>query len=1186
MRKILRRALAIVLTAVTIVQPMAGYPSIAKAADDNASISINGYQISSIVEGYRTIYTLSDSKSQVAVNSDGSAKVGLIYGIGDSVSNADTDLVIGNVGGNIINSSASITGKSDINYSKDSSDQSYVMTMKFGDGVSAAFYNAKIYIRAYAQLKDGSYIYSNAKSLTIYKLADYLYKNIMMSNAQGHSYLYDSILSVTNSSYKEVSYDWNHAIVPAESSTPKPTVAPTEKPTEAPTVAPTEKPTEEPSSETPVNPDPDDPDEITNLSKGKTGTASSTVHTFVAANAFDGNTDTYWEGSGANQTLSVDLGADATLSYIVVKLNPSSAWGARTQRIEVLGHTQYATEYTTLVAAADYKFDPASGNQIKIPVTGKASDVQLKFVSNTGAGGGQAAEVEVYGIPADNPDFVITGLTANKTSLYENEDLILSAVVKNRGTLSSKASTITFYQDDKKIGTSDVKALAAGESTTIRFNAGNLDAGEYAISAVVDEDNQVIEKREDNNSLAMSGKITVKEVESVDIVPIASWSPSNPGIGDEVDFTVTVSNKGNQNTADSSRTVTVKIKDENGSVVKTLSSVVSGKINVGESITTDLGKWTAANGKYTIETSVTADSGELDVKQKNNTVSSSLYVGRGANMPFVTVEAEALSNKTTGTRLAPNRKLADYAGEASGRSAVLLDSNGEYVEFTLPSATNAIVLRASIPKGTNGTVSVYADNKKIGKINLTTDYSYHMGSPSSLGQLGYSDSGDTAYWLYDDGQLLLDKTYPAGTKLKIQKDSDDVEWVYCDMVEFEKVAAPLENPDPSKYLDASNYQTLEAAVNAARMSSTYTGVYIPAGEWTMTGQITLYGKALDIVGAGMWYTKLVPAGSNGSAGFSIQSGTDGTKIRELSAWSKRRNRSDGPEGKFINTAAGVNHITVDNVWIEHFTCLYWGQNASYNTFTNCRMKNTLADGINMTNGSNYNVISNCYARGTGDDSFALFSAADAGGSINTGNAYSNLTAVCVRRAAAFAIYGGEDNTFKNLYAADTLTYPGLTINSYSFGYQAYGFGSKMTYVDGITMDRCGGDYWTSVGSDDHINDYQNFGAIWVYSGDKELKNITMSNIDINDPTYFGIMIQTMYSGSALHTMSNVNFKDITINNPGRYGIKFNIRAEQGQGSVVGSFNFDNVNVNNPGVQSMYGLSGCPDCTVTKTNCNW
>jgi len=145
----------------------------------------------------------------------------------------------------------------------------------------------------------------------------------------------------------------------------------------------------------------------------------------------------------------------------------------------------------------------------------------------------------------------------------------------------------------------------------------------------------------------------------------------------------------------------------------------------------------------------------------------------------------------------------------------------------------------------------------------------------------------------------------------------------------------------------------------------------------------------------------------------------------------------------------------------------------------------------------------------------------------------------------------------------------------------------MTTVQGVTLDRCGGDYWTSYGSDDHINDYQNFGAIWVYAGNRELKNITLKDIDINAPTYFGIMIQTMYSGSpATSPMSNVNFENITINNPARYGIKFNIRAEQGQGPVVGSFTFNNVNVYNAGVQAMYGLSGCPNCNVTKTNCNW
>ena len=1185
MRKFWKRTLATALTAAMIVQSMTAYAGgtvSVSAANESASVKINGYQISSTLGGYRTVYTMNDPNAEIAVNEDGSAKVGLVYGIGNSIANPDADLVVGSTDKNIIINPASASGKVETVNGSTATSQSYVMTMLFGDNVSTDFFNASMYVRAYAQLKDGTYIYSGSKSLTVYRLADYLYQNILMSNEQGHKYLFDHILSAANSSYTAKEYDYNHAIVPIET----PTVAPTVEPTEKPTEKPTDKPVETTTLDVPDVTDPVDPSEIVKLSDGKSATASSTVHTFTAANAFDGNTDTYWEGAGANQTLSVNLGADADVAYIIVKLNPSSAWGARTQRIEVLGHTQYQTGYTTMLAAVDYKFDPASGNQIKIPVTGKASDVQLKFVSNTGSGGGQAAEVEIYGVPADNPDLTVANVVTNQATLYENENLVIAASVKNRGTLDSAASVITFYCDDKKIATADVKALAAGESTTVQIDAGNLDAGEYAISAVIDEDNKIIERNEDNNSFAMSGKITIKEVESADVVPITSWSPSNPGIGDDVAFTVTVSNKGNQPTGDASRTVTIRIKDSEGNVVKTLTKTVSGTIAVGDSVTSDIGNWTAADGKYTIETVVSKDSAEHEVKQKNNTVTSSLYVGRGANMPFVTVEAEALSNKTTGTRLAQNRKLADYAGEASGRSAVLLDGNGEYVEFTLPSEANAIVLRASIPKGTNGTVSVYADGSKVGKINLTTDYSYHMGSPTSLGQLGYSDSGSTAYWLYDDGQLLMNTTYPAGTKIKIQKDSDDVQWVYCDMVEFEKVAPPLENPDPSKYLDASNYSSVAAAIDAARQNSAITGVYIPAGEWEMTGHVTIYGKALDIVGAGMWYTKLVASSSNSSAGFQLQSGTDGVKIRELSAWSKKRNRSDGPEGKFINTAAGVNNITVDNVWVEHFTCLYWGQNASHNTFTNCRMKNTLADGINMTNGSNYNKISNCYARGTGDDSFALFSAADSGGTINTGNEYSNLTAVCVRRAAAFAIYGGEDNTFKNLYAADTLTYPGLTINSYDFGYQAYGFGDKMTYVDGITMDRCGGDYWTSVGSDDHINDYQNFGAIWVYSGNRELKNISMSNIDINDPTYFGIMIQTMYQGRPLYTMSNVNFKDITINNPGRYGIKFNICAEQGQGPVVGSFNFDNVIVNNAKVQSMYGLSGCPDCTVTKTNCNW
>lgn len=1175
----MKQVLTMVLAGAMVLQPMTsfmGYVTAMAATDARASVTIDGYQISSTIGGYRTVYSVNDPGKEIAKDESGTDKVGMLYGIEGHVSNPDTEMVIGSTNKDIYKYAATSNGKSQ-------SGQTYVMTMKFIDSVTAEFFNTKLYVRAYAQLKDGTYIYSSARTLTIFQVADVLYQKMLMNNASGHNYLYTNILSIADSNYTKKDYNYHQSIVSPDDedrTTEKPTEKPTEIQTEKPTEESTEKPTEKPTQS------PEEPEEISNLSQGKTATASSTVWNYTASNAVDGDVNTYWEGQGGNQTLSINLGSDSELSYIIVKLNPDYAWSARTQRIEVLGHTQYETGYTTMVAATDYQFNPTTGNQIKIPVSGKASSVQLKFISNTGSGSGQAAEVEIYGVPADNPDLTITGIAANKTTLYENENLVCSAVVKNRGTKDAATTALSLYLGEEKFATADVKSLKPGESTTIEIPIGTLDAGEYSISAIVDEDNNIIEKKEDNNSIVLSDKITVKEVESVDIVPIASWTPSNPGTGDEVEFVVTITNRGNQNTSDASHGVTVKVKDESGNIVKTFTKTANGKINVNDSVSVTMGKWTAGEGKYTIDVAVDSDSGELDVKRNNNSVSSSLYVGRGANMPFITVEAEAPGNRTNGTKLAQNRNLADYAGEASGRSAVLLDSNGEYVEFTLPSEANAVVLRASIPKGTDGTVSVYANDSKVGKINLTTNYSYHMGSPTSLGNLGYGDNGSTAYWLYDDGQILLDKVYPAGTKIKIQKDSDDVSWVYCDMVEFEKVAEPLANPDPSRYVDASKYTSIEQAVNAARQDSNCIGVYIPAGEWEMSGHVYLYGKGLDIVGAGMWYTKLIAKDANSSAGFYLQSGTDGTKIRELSAWSKRRSRSDGPEGKFINTVSGVNNITIDHVWVEHFTCLYWGVNASHNTFTNCRMKNTLADGINMTNGSNYNVISNCYARGTGDDSFALFSAADSGGSINTGNVYSNLTAVCVRRAAAFAVYGGEDNTFKNLYAADTLTYPGLTVNSYSFSYQAYGFGDKMTYIDGITLDRCGGDYWTSNGSDDHINDYQNFGAIWVYSGDRELKNVKMSNIDINDPTYFGIMIQTMYQGGPLHSMSNVNFENITINNPGRYGVKFNICAEQGQGPVVGSFDFKNVIVNNAKVQSMYGLSGCPDCKITKTDCNW
>ncbi|WP_239615530.1 discoidin domain-containing protein [Cohnella mopanensis] len=921
----------------------------------------------------------------------------------------------------------------------------------------------------------------------------------------------------------------------------------------------------------------------TNLAIGKPITASSSTFTFVAANANDNDTNTYWEGNGHPSTLTVDLGANANVTSVVVKLSPSSAWATRTQTIQVLGHDQNSTTFANLVSAASYTFNPASQNTVTIPIGATASSVQLRFTANSGAPGGQVAEFQIFGTPAPNPDLTITGLTWSPTSPVETNAITLSATVKNAGSIASPATSVNFYLGNALAGTASVGALAAGASTTVSANVGPKDAGSYTVTGKVDESNTVIETDKSNNNLTSSSPLVVGQVQSSDLIGTVSWTPGNPSAGNTVTFTANLKNQGNIASAGGTHAITAVLKNAAGATVQTFNGSYNGTLAAGASANVTLGTWTAVNGSYTVTTTVAVDANEVAIKQANNISTSSLYSGRGANMPFTILEAESSSNSTNGTKLAPNFTPGDFAGEASGRSAVYLDATGKYVEFTLTSPANAFVLRNAVAENTTGTISIYADGVDKGNFTVTSKFSYVYATPTTLGQLGYDNTGSKAYWLYEDSQLMLDQVYPAGTKIKIQKDAGDVPWIYVDMIETENVAPPASNPDPSKYIQVSSTKSIEQALTEFRQDPSKKGIFIPAGEWTITSKIFLYGRATEIIGAGPWHTKLTAPQNqtNTDVGFNIGSAANGSTIKNLSAWGNYIYRQDGP-GKFID-GNGMQNVTIENIWAEHFICLYWGVNSSYNTFKNNRIKNLFADGINMTNGSSYNIIDNNYARGTGDDSFALFSAIDAGGSYNVGNKYTNLTATNVRRAAAFAVYGGQDNLFQNLYGADTLTYPGVTVSSLSFGYNTLGFGTLDTVIDGVTLDRTGGDFWTSVGADDKINGYQNFGAIWFFGGDRNFKNILVKNIDINNPVYFGLMFQSKSPENL--PMQNVRLENITINNPSRYGIKLVAKAEDGQGPVIGAASFTNVKVNNPGVTAIYGENKSPSFNVIRVSGN-
>lgn len=893
----------------------------------------------------------------------------------------------------------------------------------------------------------------------------------------------------------------------------------------------------------------------TDLARGKPIAASSVIHTYVAENANDGQTSTYWEGAAGSypNTLTVELGANADVDAVVVKLNPDAAWSPRTQKMQVLGREQKAADFTSLVAEKEYSFSP-SGNQntVTVPVSAKVADVRLRFTANSGATAGQVAEFQVMGTPAANPDLEITKLSYAPEAPTETDGLRLTATVRNRGSEASTATDATFRLGGDKAGTAAVGALGAGESVTVSADAGVRSAGSYPFTAEVDTKNEVIEQDEGNNTSTSPNPLVVKPVDSSDLVasPV-SWTPSAPAKGKEVTFSVAIKNQGSKASAPGAHGIKLLVQDDKGTTVKTLTGEHNGTIGAGDTTApVELGTWTAADGRHTIRTVIADDANELPVKRENNTSTRPLFVGRGADMPYDTYEAEdgvlAGGAKTVG----PNRTVGDLAGEASGRRAVTLNSTGESVEFTAKQDTNTLVTRFSIPDapgggGTEATLNLYVDGVFRRAIDLTSQYAWLYGDEAAPGN---SPGAGPARHIYDEAHVMLGGTVKAGSRIKLQKDNANTSRYAIDFVDLEQVA-PKANPDPAAYAVPAGFthQDVQNALDKVRMDTggKLTGVYLPPGDYETGSKFQVYGKAVKVVGAGPWYTRFhAPRNQeNTDIGFRAEASAKGSSFAGFAYFGNYTTRIDGP-GKVFDFQ-NVSDITIDDIWNEHMVCLYWGANTDRMTIRNSRIRNMFADGINMTNGSTDNLVANNEARATGDDSFALFSAIDAGGADMKNNVYENLTSLLTWRAAGVAVYGGYHNTFRNIRIADTLVYSGITISSLDFGYPMNGFGTDPTTFENITVERAGGTFWKG----------QDFPAIWAFSASKVFQGIRVNNVDIIDPTYHGVMFQTKYSGGKPEfPVKDTVFTDVSIKDA-PIGIYVNEMPEPGQGPAVGEATF-------------------------------
>lgn len=174
--------------------------------DGKVGVEINGFQISTTVGGSRTVYSVENEISGKEV-----VERGLIYGLGGYADKSE--MLFGAASEYVKSYAATAAGKLDISVSKSGTAQTYAMTMVQNIGrTSVAGLQAEYYVRVYAKLSDGTYVYSDVETFSVYGVADKLYRENQMTTQEGHNYLYDNILSVVNKDYEQAGFSWKNTI--------------------------------------------------------------------------------------------------------------------------------------------------------------------------------------------------------------------------------------------------------------------------------------------------------------------------------------------------------------------------------------------------------------------------------------------------------------------------------------------------------------------------------------------------------------------------------------------------------------------------------------------------------------------------------------------------------------------------------------------------------------------------------------------------------------------------------------------------------------------------------------------------------------------------------------------------------------------------------------------------------------
>ncbi|MEH0982643.1 glycosyl hydrolase family 28-related protein [Micromonospora sp. CPCC 205556] len=576
----------------------------------------------------------------------------------------------------------------------------------------------------------------------------------------------------------------------------------------------------------------------------------------------------------------------------------------------------------------------------------------------------------------------------------------------------------------------------------------------------------------------------------------------------------------------------------------------------------------------------------------------SLTVGRGADVAFLEQEAENAA--TNGTLIGPSRTPYSLASEASGRRAVHL-TPGQYVEFTLPAAANAITVRYSIPDAPTGggitaPLDVSVDRRHARTMTLTSQYAWlynqYPFSNDPTADLLHPDWWITEcscvpaattptptitkpfrpHHFYDEQRLLLGRTHSAGSVVRLTAPAGRAApWTVIDLLDSELVGPPRValaaanvlafGADPTGRRDSAD--ALDRAIAFARRA--HLKVYLPPGTYQVNRHILV--DDVTIEGAGNWYTVIkgreaalstpAPDGSvhTGVGFYGRDASVGGSRNVHLSGFAIEGDVRERIDTDQVNGIGGaMSHSSIDGLYLHHTKVGLWFDGPMTDLrITNNIIVDQIADALNFHTGVTDSVVRNNFVRNTGDDGLAMWSE-------KTGNARNTLDRNTVQSpvlANGIAVYGGTDNTIsRNLIADPVREGSAIQVGS-RFG--AEPFTGQLRITENTTARA--GTY--------ELNWKIGLGAIWFYALDRNIDaDIQVVGDHYLDSTYNAIMLVSDWPVKDRYSITNVHFRDIRVDGTGTSVVS---------ARSAGSASFANVDARHVGA---VGVNNCGSFNFT------